>query len=357
MPGLKGGRETLEPRPRRVRRFFPGESVNSYLHRLAAANDESVQELLSDVGLGSGPVPEPQYTEVYLNPAACARLAALAARTPDMLARALPSLAGRMLPADERPRWRAPRWEPEAGYVVPACEVCVSCRAPGEVIHVVSATSWQVCARHRRWQDNLRQGGVTSIPLGQLPDVLEAHHRRVRLERRLGAGGRVAFADAYHMVGHWWNMGLAPDGWTRRLQKITEDSSGLRLAPLVAYPETVLLATELAARERRRLRGTQSREQDGVWLGHLRDAFTSWGMPGDIAVEPVLDWAVLHQGRPRRGVQRPAQGRLRRLPLCGPHPTATAGMGLEEITCLPWRWGTPPELEMRESGLPVRARA
>ncbi|MEY2244838.1 hypothetical protein AB8A21_18310 [Streptomyces sp. BF23-18] len=211
--------------------------------------------------------------------------------------------------------------------------------------YAVSAADWRVCARHRRWTDNLREDGVTCIPLAAVPEVLAAHRERVRLERRLGAGGRIAFADAFHIAVFWWNQDAqVPRAWAVRHQQLgLKKGSDRRVAALVAYPEVVQLAGVLAARERRRLRGSWSRAQDTDWLRDVQRLFYSWELRGSFPMEPVLQWAARHSGQAGLSGPKPARGRYRRLCVSGPHPQVAGTAALEVLTCLPWRLGETEE--------------
>ncbi|MET8014849.1 hypothetical protein [Streptomyces sp. NPDC005336] len=48
--------------------------------------------------------------------------------------------------------------------------------------------------------------GVSGYLVGRVPEVVDAHRLRLLLERRLGAGGRAMFADAYAITSCWWNI-------------------------------------------------------------------------------------------------------------------------------------------------------
>ncbi|MFJ3421918.1 TniQ family protein [Streptomyces sp. NPDC086082] len=337
----------MQPLPRRVR-FLAEESTNSFVHRLAETNGLGPQDLLSMLGAGDAPVPEPQFSEVHLNAAAHGRLAALAGCRTGVLEYVLPTLRRHPLPDPDGapPRWDVPNpWEPAEDCLVRVCDLCALAKGARREAYAVSAASWRVCGRHRRWTDNLREDGVTCIPLAAVPEVFAAHGERVRLERRLGAGGRIAFADAFHIAVFWWNQDAqVPRTWAVRHGQLgLERGSGRRVAALVAYPEVVRLAGVLAARERRRLRGGSSRAQDADWLRGVQSVFSSWGLRGSFPMEPVLQWTARHSGPAGLPGPRPARGRHRRLGASGPHPQVLPGPALEAVTCLPWRLGEREE--------------
>jgi len=349
LESLQGGdgESEMQPLPRRLR-FIAEESTNSFVHRLAETNGLDPRELLSMLGAGDALVPEPEFSEVHLNVAAHGRLAALAGCRTDVLEHVLPTLRAHPLPDPDGapPRWDVPNpWEPVGDCLVRVCDLCALAKRARRDAYAVSAAGWRVCARHRRWTDNLREDGVTCIPLTPVPEVLAAHLERVRLERRLGAGGRIAFADAFHIAVFWWNhTAQVPLAWAVRHQQLgLKKGSDRRVAALVAYPEVVQLAGVLAARERRRLRGSLSRAQDADWLRGVQGLFSSWGLRGSFPMEPVLQWAALHSGRAGLSGPGPARGRYRRLGASGPHPQVLGAAALEAVTCLPWRLGETEE--------------
>ncbi|MGC5008824.1 hypothetical protein [Streptomyces sp. DT203] len=290
-----------------------------------------------------------QSTEVYLNASALERLATLSGSSVSVLQRALPHLQGHHLLDDgPGPRWQWPQWRPRAPlFLVRACDLCAEARRRPSEVYLVSVTRWRVCVRHRRWLDNLREAGSTWLSLAELPEVVQAHRQRLVLERRLGAGGRALFADALHLAAFWWNVrALSPPVWAARRGKLPGlVGSDLRIAPLVSYPETVHLAGLLAARERGRMRGTWSADADRAWLGQTGGLLEEWGMPALPALLVFGLWMQHHSGPPLPlGKAGPAQGRWRRLPASLPHTAAPAERHLEELSCLPWRFGDEPQM-------------
>ncbi|MET8621299.1 TniQ family protein [Streptomyces albidoflavus] len=332
-----------------ARRVYPiaGESTASFVGRLAALNHMPVDALMSKIGEGAQPMPV-ETTDVYLNAAALERLAALSSLDVLALQRALPHVREAHLLTDgPGPAWRWPRWQPrDPVFLVRACDLCAAARRRPAAVYLVSVTRWQVCGRHGRWLDNLREGGTTWLSLAALPEVVQAHEQRVLLERRVGAGGRTLFADALHIAAFWWNVpALCPPVWHERSRALGPSvGSDLRIAPLVAYPEVVALAWMLAARERRRMRNSWSVGQDGAWLNQVGGTFSGWRMPAGPAQMAVELWMRQHSGAalPTDTGVRPAQGKWRRLPAPLPHEDAPLGTHLEKLTCLPWRFGDEP---------------
>ncbi|MFD7978746.1 TniQ family protein [Streptomyces sp. NPDC059071] len=340
----KTGR-TPERLPRQAR-LIAGESTGSFLGRLAQLNHMPLDDLMGLVGDG-GKAMQPRYTEVYLNAEALERLAVLTARPPQVLQRALPSLRSHhLLESGPRPVWSWPQWEAKDVFLVRACDLCAAAKRHPSDVYLASVTRWSVCARHHRWLDNLREDGATWLPLQAVPEVVRAHRDRVLLEHRLGTGGRALFADALHLTAFWWNIpSLSPPVWEARGRLLGEETGGdLRTAPLVSYPETVQLAWMLAARERRRMRGTWSLEHDRAWLDRVGETLDAWQVPAALALVPVAIWMQHHSLPLPHDCIRPARGKWRRLPAPLPHEDAPADTRLEALTCLPWRFGDePPE--------------
>ncbi|WP_030978952.1 hypothetical protein [Streptomyces sp. NRRL S-1824] len=68
-------------------------------------------------------------------------------------------------------------------------------------------------------------------------------------------------------------------------------------------------------------------------------------MPDRLAHLALDLWMQQHSGPPLAlGKARPAQGRWRRLPVPLPHTACPAETHLEELTCLPWRFGDEPRM-------------
>lgn len=288
-----------------------------------------------------------QSTEVYLNPAALERLAVLSGYSVQVLQRAVPHLRSHhLLPGGPEPVWQWPQWQlRDPLFLVRACDLCAVARGRPSDVYLVSVTRWRVCVRHRRWLDNLREAGTTWLALDGLPEVVAAHRQRVLLERRLGSGGRALFADALHIAAAWWNVpAIAPPVWAARRRLLAEPvGSDLRIAPLACYPEVVQLAFLLAVRERRRMRGTWGSGPETAWLEKVAAKMEDWRMPVAAGMHLFGAWVQRHSTPlPASGARRPAQGRWRPLPTPMPHAPGPPDALLENLTCLPWRFGDEP---------------
>jgi hypothetical protein len=336
-----------------------GESTASFARRLADANGIPVEEFWPMFGAPArkGGVPgEPHYGEGYLNAAALERLAIMAGRPVGVLQFVLPNLRPqRLLAKGGGPVWDWP-WDTPGCFLVQVCEMCARTKGVALDAYLAADAPWQVCARHERWLDN--RGSADAISLARLPEVVQAHRQRVQLERRLGAGGRALFADAYAITACWWNVPAfnSPLWQVRRRLLGSAGHDELRVASLVFYPEAVLLALLLAVRERRRLRRTLSPAVDAAWLADVTELLETRGLPPGPVLELVGTWTEQHPllepehsgaARARARDGRPARGRHRRLPAADPHIGPSLEAVLGERSCLPWRLGELITTELR----------
>jgi hypothetical protein len=339
-------------------RLIGGESTGSYTRRLADANGIPDQEFWPMLGtpLRKAGVPgDPRYGDGYLNAAALDRLAMMTGRSVGELQSALPNVrANRLLTTVGGPAWDWP-WDTPGCFLVRVCELCARIKGTAWHSYLAADATWQVCTAHGRWLDNRREPGTAAIRLSAVPEVADAHRLRVLLERRLGAGGQAMFADAYAIASCWWNIPVlnAPVWRTRRQALGSAGRDELRIAPLVFYPEAVLLAYRLASRERRRLRCTLTEDADRTWQEEVAGLLEEWRIPVVKGMSVVEAWMAQH--RPLRPApagraaskkalveaDRPRRGRYRRLPLHAPHtyPALDADTTLTDRSCLPWRLG------------------
>ncbi|MET9221764.1 hypothetical protein ABZX65_23770 [Streptomyces sp. NPDC003300] len=349
-------------------RFIGGESTGSYTRRLANANGIPDEEFWAMFGTSvrkDGCPSDPRYGDGYVNAEALERLAVMSGRQVTELQFALPNLRPhRLLPDESGPVWDWP-WDDRDCFLVRMCEMCAHVKGTGLLAYLASDAPWQVCAVHQRWLDNRREPGTAAIPLRRLPEVVYAHQQRLLFERRLGAGGRALFADAYAIVSLWWNIRAlnAPVWRERQLVLGRAGRDGLRVAPLVFYPEAVSLAQALATRERRRLRGTLTLNDHHRWLARVASLMDRWGIPDEPGLDPVERWADRHPPlTPRRQntplpVERPARGRFRRLPVADGTHVLHAPLG--KRSCLKWQLGEllTNELQPALGGWTVDGRA
>jgi hypothetical protein len=305
-----GGTAVARALPLQVR-FFSGESVGSYVTRLAARNGLSVQQLLESMGEGlSAASVDPRYTELYVDRAGREQLAALSGRPVADMVRALPSLADEHLLATQGsvPVWRWP-WSPHGGYLVRGCALCAAARGIDTPVWMVRADTWHICVRHARFTDNSRDDAHPFIDLSPGPHVVEAEQKVRKLERRYGRVGRSMVADAFGIHAH---------GATRlRL-------GSRRTAVLHLLPHVAALAQSLLSVEMRRLAGRLTKDEHAHWglnrhkgRGlHVSQAFAMWGNKHSLLAQEGAAPGCC-----------PAQP--------DPHPRVGSLQSVDEIMCLP----------------------
>ncbi len=226
-----------------------GETIGSYLNRLADANRLKIGTVVDALGLhrryrqdDDNPV---EWSQVTL-----ARLAALTSRSARSLAYGLPALnsllTGRphALPTDTDGGPTTPRR--------PACRPCMARHGASLVIRSAPHSDC-VCRRHQRWLHSLDQHD-----LSLLPEVLYANGRHRRLDRATSRirVGRVAYLRAQHQIRTWFRAGSQPElsqRWHHRLAVLGEDPYGDPYRPsterldIAAYPETIVLTRLLSS--------------------------------------------------------------------------------------------------------------
>jgi hypothetical protein len=343
---LSGGRSRLPRRPA----LIAGETTASFLVRLAAMNAMPFAELARYIG---GPrdlaEPDPQAVEVWLGPVALQHLVSVTGRSAQQLERALPMLALSKVTPKARRQVQVQAW-PTGGRALPACAMCTAGRTDGPVWRV-GGPAWVVCGRHGRWmgQDPL----ALQVDVADLPEVAAAHVRRLRLERATGAYGRALVADAVQVAVYWWQcrqMG-ARGIWRRRQEVLGVDRAALWAVPVVVYPEAVTVAEAMAVRERQRAVG---RSFAGGPAGWTTGRWVAWvgerlGMDEEMAGgghRALEAWLMAHRNTvpvvERLAAGAPPVGyRSGRLRMMAPHEQVPVAGPLAEVSCLPWRLGSP----------------
>ncbi|MCZ4514003.1 TniQ family protein [Streptomyces sp. ActVer] len=194
------------------------------------------------------------------------RLAALTGRSVHELAGAMPELRA------PQPDWAMFRHTPQAG-----CHRC-DARHPGGRVTRLLPHHRYVCLRHRTWIGP-PDADKPAADLSELPAVIKAQHRHLRLRRRRGwARTFDAVLTAFSFCGHIWDAVLVPETprhvwhtWDARARVLIpddDDSTAFRAystSKLFAavYPEAVDLAVIIASPYWRRL-------ADGTTLDRLR---------------------------------------------------------------------------------------
>ncbi|MFI9765075.1 TniQ family protein [Streptomyces sp. NPDC051963] len=167
-----------------------GETIGSYLNRLADANHLTIGHLSSLVG------PSRQHGRVdnrvgYWTPAALSRLAFLTGRSASLLVHAMPPLG-----AIGDPSLRLPHSVTEEvtePRLRPACRLCMARRHIRGLVVRSTPPQQGVCHRHRRWLLGDEQYDLT-----RLPEVLCANRPHQRLVRR----GTLPSTDLAYIAAH-----------------------------------------------------------------------------------------------------------------------------------------------------------
>ncbi|MGW2586187.1 hypothetical protein ACWCYZ_33570 [Streptomyces virginiae] len=159
-------------------------------------------------------------------------------------------------------------------------------------------------------------------------------------------------ADALHVTVYWWQsrqMG-AETVWTSRERELRSGRQ-LYLAPLVTYPEAVRLAEAMAVYERQRRWGREY--DDGApewvsrrwidWAGYRLGMAEGMERGGYRALRAwTMEHGITTPVAVRRRQPAPPPGyRREHLPLMDPHGVLPERGPLGEVSCLPWRLGTP----------------
>ncbi|MFE9995506.1 TniQ family protein [Streptomyces avermitilis] len=237
------------PLPRTVP-LFHNETLDSFLHRLAAANHLAADQLL--------PLLEIRRTKktpanTLLEPLAAAagvRQRALELALPEFLdtdadvdAIDMPGAIGR------------PRSALHTAIQRPACRRCT--HAAGITMTVACWTTHDrsVCLRHRLWIGTGIANADEQVDISRLPDTLRAqrHHRNL-VARHGRRWVRNAYPDARKMFFAWLQQSADPFDLLDTARRILTDGIGKRPSPdltltMVFHPQVVTLAGLLAGRE------------------------------------------------------------------------------------------------------------
>ncbi|GHF35880.1 hypothetical protein GCM10018783_00120 [Streptomyces griseosporeus] len=327
-------------------RFVAHESNCSFLWRVAGLQGVEVDFLLAE--LGDGPPGQqalrPHLAEVLLSGAAADRLAQMLDVPSARLRWALPHLRAPHLLPGERARWEWP-WEPLAHCLVPACGLCAAVRGGGwGEMWLVWPERWKICERHGRFT-HVRQGGPGGVELARLPESVDAHRRRGRLERRFGPAGAVLVADAFALAGWWWRRAPLTSRWAERAGRAGLQPRDIETAWLLVYPEALLVARALLRYEQQR-----AALPSGPWaaaearlVAELSQLAGSLELPLGTWPVPVAEWLARHRrctpavqdngGSGRRGDRQPVTALI--------HQDDEHQAPLGSLCCLPWDWGDP----------------
>jgi len=212
------------------------ETLGSYLHRLAVANNRPASFLARLLG----PLP-PEFsplsnTTTGWNSHSPDHLATLSGRPTPHLARALPALAEFLSP--HGPGQRTER------LISRPCRCCTARRSPtASVVITLSPAHVHLCPRHQLWTRSTHD-----IPLAALPEVIKAQRRLDQLARRHRQTRR-ALDLARKIVEDWSASGMPIDlgkEWTDRLDRVEALAVSKKISVedrshLAAFPEIVVL--------------------------------------------------------------------------------------------------------------------
>ena len=225
------------------------EIAVSYLARLAALHELPLLELWSQVSRSTDR--KSPRLDVDL-------LATVANQPHDRLARALIELR------DPEPDWLTLRHEPQRG-----CPRCDAGHAGGPVLHLFGHHHY-VCTRHRIWIGTPDQTSHPMPSLVELPEVVSAQHKHLRLLQRLGPAATFdAVLTGFFICAHRWDLvDSRPDAdvedgdvwhhWVRRAALLIPPSTeATTFSPsrlfAAAYPEAVSLAALIGSLHWRRV--------------------------------------------------------------------------------------------------------
>jgi hypothetical protein len=225
-------------------RPFGGETIPSYAHRLAQANNLPITAILRTLGdLSPGSGRQLLTMDGILNRPAQDRLETLTQISRTRLIQSLPALTRwhhRPMPTD-RPAVYFRKVYPPAD---PACTRCVQHRATTPALIQLTATT-RICRPHRRWL------GHRQHDLARLPVVLGAFHRYRRLHSQHEGEDPRWFEDIHRqafLIAHGWARDTAPrhpnllHRWNLRAEQLDTDVHAA--FTVVTLPEVVAL-TEL----------------------------------------------------------------------------------------------------------------
>lgn len=239
MPPVSTLADRIRPLPRTVRPVHH-ETLDSYLHRLAAANGIPSEDLLAYLGA----------TRTRRDRDLLERLAVASRQPQPSLLSALVEL--QYLGAGEARDWRFsyPRRWNRHGDALPACRQCMTARGITTQVVVFIPSYQRVCPRHRRWLGQYRQVDVTGAP-----EIVQAHRQQRRIARRHGAD-RTSAADhgAAYVIDRWLRR-ADPEGihqrWMQRLDRLEVTPNILAFGDArlqaVVYPERTVLTGVLAS--------------------------------------------------------------------------------------------------------------
>ncbi len=223
-----------------------GETIGSYLHRLADANHTTVTTLAVVLGHGRRYQRADDTTDGW-PPEALPRLAALTSRTIPALLHALPALR-----ALDTTNPDIPPGSEQHHVIRLACRLCAARLGIHNLVLRRTADHEHLCPSHRRWLT-----GSDQLDVSPLPDVLRAHRHHHRIQRRHGRRGTSpAYPEAARLTLQWFRTSSPPElhhRWNQRLAALPTEPFGDPHRPsdqrveLATYPESVILTSLLTS--------------------------------------------------------------------------------------------------------------
>lgn len=265
-----------------------GETIDSYLARLANANYVPLREMRGCLGL-----PPTHNGRVDLR-----RLSIMTGHPPDRLSNLIVG-AG--------PRPGRARMSPLPASR-PACRRCAAARGIHDEVHQVDADR-RVCRLHRRWLGALGDPRGEQHDCTPIPEVVQAQRRHARLLRRRGPEpGRTAMFWANWIVADWTKRELWGEHRRRRQDRYLSAipkcaDTAAALAPMFNYPETVTLAALLASGHWTDLAGSHRRSDRRPFEQEVaRRLDLAWG--GFALDDPLVSWEASHAHVLRMGLRQ-----------------------------------------------------
>jgi hypothetical protein len=259
---------------------FLGETTNSYLYRLALANQLHPDDLRAHLA-GTR-----HHAPITLD-----SLAAVTGRSPHGLGHALPELRPNTTPLDDPPL-----------PVHVRRTICWRCAARRGAFRF--ATTWQpaeltLCPNHLIWLGlPVRTHHGDQYDVRDLPDILHAQRRHYRLARRYGRQTAAdAITEAAHITALWARHGFHGDRREPLIRAILGHNpltsrlpTSDPITPLVTYPETVDLARALAIPRWRYPTGPTNKREIRQFRRDINHHVGIQYYPQDSPYDPLYRW-------------------------------------------------------------------
>ncbi|MEU6680097.1 TniQ family protein [Streptomyces sp. NPDC046925] len=234
-----------QPLPRTVP-LFHNETLDSFIHRLAAANHLPANQLL--------PLLQIRRTKKTPVKTLLEPLAAAAGARPEALELALPELLDPNAPEEPGTRGR-PRTTLHTAVQRPACRRCTHAAGIPTPVTCWATHDHNICLRHRLWIGDGIARADEQIDISALPDTLHAHrHHRNLIARHGRRWVHNAYPPARKIYFNWLQDSADPFDLLKTARTLLTDGTGkkpsddLALA-LVFHPQVVALTGLLAGRE------------------------------------------------------------------------------------------------------------